>query len=350
MEKKRYHWSLFLFLTTAFLILYLLQLLLVPKYMETSQEGALTGEYYANAGNHDVIFIGDCEVYENISPITLWEEFGIPSYIRGSPQQTIWQSYYLMEETLRYEKPKVIVFNVLSMKYDTPESTGAASRREAYNRMTLDTMRWSSAKWNAILASMTEEEWQKEGMLTYIFPILRYHDRWSELHPEDFTYWFHRKEISHSGYLMQTGIKPHEPFLPEPPLENSEFGQNSWYYLEKMATLCHSQNVTLVLLKAPSLSPVWHPEWENQIQEFASDQNLLYINALSHLEQIGIDWQKDTYDGGLHLNVQGAEKFSLWLGSILSDTCSLPSRQTEEPLSSLWEEKVNRYHTKKRSA
>jgi len=183
-------------------ILYLLQMLLVPKYMLHSPEGALTGEYYANAGHNDVIFLGDCEVYENFSPITLWQEYGIPSCIRGSAQQMIWQSYYLLEETLRYETPKVVVFNVLSMKYDTPESTGRQSRREAYNRMTLDTMKWSSSKWNAILASMTEEERRWEAMATYLFPILRYHDRWSQLTQEDFTYWFHRDTVSHNGYLM----------------------------------------------------------------------------------------------------------------------------------------------------
>ena len=56
----------------------------MPKYMEDIQEGAMVGEYYAEAGNHDVIFIGNCEVYENFSPITLWEEYGITYYIRGS--------------------------------------------------------------------------------------------------------------------------------------------------------------------------------------------------------------------------------------------------------------------------
>ena len=74
-------------LCVMFVVLWLLQMLLVPKYMDASKEGALIGEYYDNAGGNDVIFIGDCEVYENFSPITLWEEYGITSYIRGSAQQ-----------------------------------------------------------------------------------------------------------------------------------------------------------------------------------------------------------------------------------------------------------------------
>ena len=75
------------------LLLVCLQALLVPKYMDKSKEGNLIGEYYDNAGNNDVIFIGDCEVYENFSPITLWEEYGITSYIRGSAQQLICLNY-----------------------------------------------------------------------------------------------------------------------------------------------------------------------------------------------------------------------------------------------------------------
>ena len=177
----------------ALIILMLLQALLVPKYMAPGErEGALIGEYYRFSGGNDVIFIGDCEVYENFSPITLWQEYGITSCIRGSPQQLLWQSYYLMEETFRYETPKVIVLNVLALQYDTPESTGDQSRREAYNRVALDSMRWSGSKWNAIVHSMTARERSQEGMLSYLFPILRYHDRWSQLKQEDFRYWFRR--------------------------------------------------------------------------------------------------------------------------------------------------------------
>ena len=91
-------------------ILYLLQRLLMPKYMDDVMEGGMVQEYYDEEKDHDVIFIGDCELYENISPAVLWEEYGINSYIRGSAQQLVWQSYYLLEETLRYEKPDVVVF------------------------------------------------------------------------------------------------------------------------------------------------------------------------------------------------------------------------------------------------
>ena len=330
-------------------VLYVLQALLMPKYMSQSPEGNLIAEYYDNAGGNDVVFIGDCEVYENFSPITLWEEYGITSYIRGSAQQMIWQSYYLMEETFRYETPKVMVFNVLSMKYDTPASTGKADQREAYNRMTLDGMRWSSSKWNAIQASMTEQERQWEGQFSYIFPLLRYHDRWSQLTGEDFQYLFHRPALADNGYLMQTGIKPYTDPYAERPLMDYTFGENSYYYLDKMVELCKRNGTQLVLIKAPSLSPVWWDQWDAQMVEYAQKHDLLYINLLDAQEEIGIDWTTDTYDAGLHLNVYGAEKLASYFGKILVEQCGVADHRSDPQISAVWEEKAQTYHNRKQA-
>ena len=344
--------KIFLFvlgLLIAVQIVAFLQILLMPKYMDGSRDGALIGEYYDEEKNHDVIFVGDCEVYENFSPAVLWEDYGISACIRGSAQQTIWQSYYLMEETFRYETPEVRVFNVLAMKYDTPESTGNPLRREAYNRMTLDGMRWSPSKWRCIQASMTREEQQWQSQWTYLFPILRYHDRWSQLTRDDFRYLFHREKVGDSGYLMQTGIRPVEADHPEPPLVDPEFGENSWYYLDKMVSLCREHGTELVLIKAPSLYPVWWSDWDRQIRQYAGEKGLRYYNFLEDQEEIGLDWQKDTYDTGLHLNVWGAEKLSRYFGRLLQKDCGLPDRREDRALSRCWDKRLADYYERKQA-
>ena len=345
--KKKSILTLCVSLVVCLALLWLLQALLMPKYMGSVKEGALIGEYYKNAGNNDVVFIGDCEVYENFSPITMWEEYGITSYIRGSAQQMIWQSYYLMEETFKYETPKVMVFNVLSMKYDTPKSTGNQTQREAYNRMTLEGMRWSKSKWDAIQASMTEEERDWQGQWSYLFPLLRYHDRWSELTAEDFQYLFKKEQVSDNGYLMQTGVKPFTAEHAQPPLVDYTFGENSYYYLDKMVQLCKSHGTQLVLIKAPSLYPKWWDEWDQQMEDYAEEHGLLYINLLDYQEEIGIDWSQDTYDEGLHLNVYGAEKLASYFGKILAEECGVEDHRGDAEVSAVWAEKVKIYYARK---
>ena len=88
------------------------QRLPMPKYQKGVIEGSFTEEYYKERVPHDVIFYGDCDVYENYSPIELYEKYGISSYIRGNSEQYMWQTYYMLKDTLRTETPKVVVISV----------------------------------------------------------------------------------------------------------------------------------------------------------------------------------------------------------------------------------------------
>lgn len=320
----------------AVLILGFIQRLLMPKYMTEIPEGNLVEEYYDEVKKHDVILIGDCEVFSNVSPITLWENYGITSYIRGSAQQLIWQSYYLLEETLSYEKPDVVVYNVLAMKYNEPQ-------KEAYNRLTLDGMKLSKSKIGAINASMMDDE----DFITYLFPILRYHSRWSDLSSEDFKYVFKKDTLSHNGYLMRIDIKPVNIIPKGKKLPNYQFGENSYYYLEKMTKLCKDNDIELILIKSPSVYPYWYEEWDEQMVTFAKENNITYINFLNVVDEIGIDYSTDTFDGGLHLNLSGAEKFSLYLGKILSETYGVADQRENAEIKKIWDEKVDFYYAMK---
>lgn len=319
-----------------FIAIWLLQRLMVPKYVTAIVEGSLIEEYYHENTNHDVIFIGDCEVYENISPITLWEEYGITSFIRGGAQQLIWQSYYLLEETIKYEKPEVVVFNVLAMKYDEPQN-------EAYNRLNLDGMKLSMEKIKAVKASMMDDE----NLIEYIFPLLRYHSRWNELTGEDFKYLFKKDKISHNGYYMRVDVEPVKSIPRGRKLPDYQFGETSYYYLDKMVELCKENDIELVLMKAPSIYPYWYDEWDEQMHEYADKHDLMYINYLDLIDEVGIDFDVDTYDAGLHMNLSGAEKVAVHLGDVLRKAYGLEDRRGDEGLSQLWREKVDFYYSMK---
>ena len=324
--------ALAVFLIVILAVLYLLQKLLMPKYMSDIPEGAMVEEYYRETTGHEVLFVGDCEVYENFSPITLYEDYGITSYIRGSAQQLTWQSYYLLEDALRYETPKVVVFNVLAMKYNEPQS-------EAYNRMSIDGMKMSASKIGAIRASMTEEE----HMLDYFFPILRYHSRWSDLSSEDVKYMFHKDKVSHNGYYMRVDVRPAEDF-PEPEkLSDYTLGDKAMEYLDRMRMLCEEKGIDLVLVKSPSLYPYWYDEWDEQIVDYAEKYGLAYFNYEKLAPEIGIDYNTDTYDAGLHLNLSGAEKLSEYFGAYLKENFELTDYRNDPEYQEVYAEKINFY-------
>ena len=321
--------------------LMLAQAVLTPSRYD-NREGHLLCGYENATDTHDVIFVGDCEIYEGIVPAVLYEQYGITSYVRGSSQQTIWQSYYILEDTLKKEPDvKVVVFNVLAIKYgETP--------REEISRMTLEDMSWSTSKLNAIRASMTEQE----SLVSYFMPILRYHDRWSTLSQEDVKRTFTKHEdITHQGYLMQTDVVPIDPTDTREPdaLIDSSLPARSMEYLEKMRTLCEQHGAELVLVKAPtnSVKYYWYDEWDAQIVSYAKDKNLTYYNVVGMDEELGLDWSRDTYDAGLHLNVYGAEKWTDYVGKLLVTNHGVPDRRGDAELDALWEQRIEKYQQEK---
>ena len=306
-----------------------------------NREGHLLCGYYDTTDPHDVIFIGDCEVYEGFVPATLFEEYGITSFVRGSSQQTVWQSYHILEETLEREAPKAVVFNVLALKYgETPS--------ESISRMSLEDMEWSKQKLDAIKASMTDEE----SLLSYFLPILRYHSRWSELDSDDFKHAFDKHEnITHQGYLMQTGIDPVDTSDNRTPddLLDVSLPKRAIEYLDKMTALCREKGVELILVKAPtnSVRYYWYPEWDAQMVDYAEKNGLSYYSLVGKDEEIGLDWSTDTYDKGLHLNVYGAEKFTSYFGKILAENHGLADHRGDSELSEIWEERINSYYNER---
>ena len=310
----------------------LLNLLLQPKYMEDLVEGSMLSQYYRETGGHDVIFVGDCEVYANFTPMELYRSGGITSYVRGSPQQLIWQSYHVLRETFSYESPKAVVFNVNAMRYSQPVS-------EAFNRLTADKMKWSEDKVKLIRASMTEEE----QFLSYVFPILRYHSRFDELTGEDFRYLFSIKDTTWKGHLINREVKPCESVPAKRPLPDYNFGEICWEYLDKIRELCENNGAELILIKAPSLYPHWYEEYDAQIRSYAEEHGLVYYNFLEDTEEIGIDYALDTYDAGLHLNLSGATKLSAWFARILAEAHGLPDHRKDAAVAGVWNHRLEAY-------
>ena len=306
--------------------------LLTPKYMTDLVEGSMISQYYRESGNHDVVFIGDCEVYANYSPMEMYRSQGITAYIRGTSQQLIWQSYYVLKETLKYETPKAVVFNVNAMRYGEPV-------KEAFNRLTIDQMRWSEEKIGIIQASMTEEE----DFLSYVFPILRYHSRFDELTQEDWEYFFKVKDNTYNGYLVNKNINPVGALPAKRPLADYQFADICYDYLDKITVLCKENGVELILVKAPSLYPYWYEQYDEQMADYARENGLAYYNFAACIEEIGLDFQVDTYDAGLHLNHTGAEKLSRYFARILAEDHQIPDRRTDSKIAAIYDEKLKRY-------
>ena len=338
MKKRRNWFAPLSVLVLTGLLVWGLGRLVRPKYASgLTLEGSMVENWYAHAGEgHQVLFIGDCEVYESFSPAALYAEYGATSYIRGSAQQLMWQSYYLLREALQKETPRAVVLSICSLRYSEPQN-------EAYNRMTLDGMRFGRNKIEAVRASLLEGE----SELSYYVPLLRYHDRLFELTPEDAQYLFAGPELTYNGYLMRTETVPYT-WLPQAPvLKDAAFGEKPVEYLGRIAALCEEKGIALILVKSPCLLPAWYDQWDRWLTDYAEVHGIEYINAIPLMEEMGIDLGEDTYDGGVHLNVFGAEKYTRWLGAHLSERGLLTDQRQDPVIAARYGDLVLRYEQEK---
>ena len=333
-----------LFLCLCAVLFVAAQLLLVPHDRAANPEAFLMHDYIeSDASGDEVVFIGDCEIYEGFSPVVLWQEYGIESRVVGTPGQRMPHAYAALCEVFRRSSPRVVVLGVYGLVHGEQSV-------EAYNRMALDALPHTADKWEAVRATMTEGEMA----LSYALPLLRYHDRWSELTWRDVTTLFERQApISSRGYLVKTDVVSAAGRLPDregalPPDEHA-FGELALDYFDRIVSLCRASGAQLVLVKAPTDSwrYPWHDEYETQVRALAEQYSLPYYNFLNDFESIGLDMTTDSYDAGLHLNVSGVEKLSVWFGRILKDNYELTDTREHEVLAAAWQGEIARYESMK---
>ena len=336
--KMRFWLRPLLALAAAGVCLFLLGRLTRPKYTEGILEGGLIDDYYEETGGHQVLFIGDCEVYESFTPPTLFAEYGYTSFIRGTAQQLMWQSRYILEETLAYETPRAVVLSVCSLRYGESQS-------ESYNRMTLDYMRPSLYKWKAVVASLGEGE----SPATYALPLLRYHTRISALTAEDWKYLFKTPILSHNGDLMRCDTVPYTRLPAAPPLEDYAFSSRSYGELDEIVSLCREKGIELILVKSPCLYPAWYSQWDEALEAYAREKGVVYVNGIQYMEEMGIDLSTDTYDGGIHLNVYGAEKYTRWFAQTFLTPLRLEDERQVPDTAALYAEKLAAYEKEKQA-
>ena len=120
-------------------------------------------------------------------------------------------------------------------------------------------------------------------------------------------------------------------------------------YLDKMRELCDERGIELILIKAPTnfWRYHWYDEWDEQVTAYADQYGLAYYNLIPKSDEMGLDMSTDTYDGGVHLNVYGAEKLTRYFGNVLKASTDLPDRRGDVTMSSVWQARVETYYARK---
>ena len=232
----------------------------------------------------DVLIIGDSESRCAICPMQIWKETGFTTYVCATAAQKLSYSYTMLDRAFQRQKPKIVILETLAI----------------FREMSL--------------ADAVEET------LYHRLPVLRYHDRWKCLHVNDFggavlPVWTNDSK----GYWNTKKVDPgsNEPYMGAMDAKSSVSLLNRRYVLA-IKTLCEKNGARLLLLSTPSTIN-WNYALHNGIQAVADELGIEYIDMNLMNDRIKIDWSRDTFDKGDHLNHSGAVKLSLVLSEYLQE-------------------------------
>lgn len=298
------------------------------------------GYYEEPEGTIDVLFLGASTVRNGMSPVEMYKEYGFTGYSRATSIQAPVISYNLLLETMEKQNLKAVVIDATTLA----QVTNNTAEMEGKYHEAIDYMPMSKYKWNIISEITKNEEYT---LADFLMPLYRYHDRWSELTEQDFTYRNWRNDYPYKGQypiLKITNYKFPTDYMKEGVSQDSEFQvtNEAIYYFDKMVEICNSNNIELVLVKTPVGS--WDCEKHDMIAKYAEMSNVKFIdfNMPELQKEIGFNASRDFCDDGRHPNITGAKKMSSYVGAYLNKTCEFEDKRNKEEYKA-WDESCELY-------
>jgi len=311
-----------------------LNLFLMPKYITKNLDGRIIPEMYREEVSPDIVFLGSSTVYSGVVPAALYAGYGETAYVCATPSQTSWNTYCILNEFLDRYNPKLVVVDIgfFFVENDYAE--------EVSNRKAYDYMRPSKNKFSGLDDAMADSE----SKWSYIFPGLRYHERYKDLSIDDLKYLYYKPTVTYNGYIMDIRESEELPeLLPMEMAADVRLNERNAEYLQKIISCCKEKDIQILLMKTPSYQSKWGVNFEADITAVAMANDIHYVNFDLYSDAMDIDWMHDSPDSGRHLNLYGAEKFSYYLGNIIWDYYDIPDRREDPEISNIWNEKVKRY-------
>ena len=294
--------------------------------------------FYSEAENTiDVLYIGSSPVLRGISPMAMYHEYGFTGYARTSALQAPSVSYGLLAESLTYQEPELVVLLADSMfsSYDYKE-------REGDLRRGLDGMKISKYKYDIVTEIVKADS--RQTVLSYFFPLFRYHERWKEID------WFKEmpnplmEESFKKGHVYFKGGEPQsfpENFMEPTGIPAKIFDENAREYMEKSIALCKEKDIPILLIHLPKMS--WSYEQSQAVELFSMEMGVDYLDMDREevRSQLQLDPATEYYDQG-HMNLIGSLKLSQYLGGYLQEQYGLPDHRGNLDYMA-WEEDLKIY-------
>ena len=216
----------------------------VSNILEDKSSNTIYDTYLEICDDIDIEFLGASRVIWQIYPLNLWDDYGITSYntaVSGSRPQC-W--YWILRETLKYHKPKLLVIDV-SLLSRNEQANSEGMINQVFDAFPLDLTKIQGA-FDFKAENVQDHDYDP---LNIVFNIQKYHDRWTSLTESDFktieNYQFNTVRPQDIGTIVFDFETIDKDIV-------TDQYTISMYYLEECVKLAQKNNVEVLLIQTPN--------------------------------------------------------------------------------------------------
>lgn len=275
----------------------------------------------------DVLILGSSHAFEDFNTGTLWDEYGLSSFIFAGSVQPMWNTYYYLKEALKTQTPELIVLEGYCTVFSSEFIDDSRIIKNNYG------LKWSPDKVESLKVSSPQERW-REFFLEYS----QYHTRYKKLSRADF--------VKNQGNPLYEDWKGFGCNMVTTPLESidvrgveerADLFEKTEKYYRATIELAKEKDIPIVVIISPYAGiNEGEQKMFNTASDIAAEYGVPFFNCNLNNDEIGMDWSVDAGDVE-HLNYRGNQKFSKYIGKYLVENYDLPDHRGEPEYSS-WEE------------
>ncbi len=268
------------------------------------------GFYAEKKDTIDAVLIGSSPVPACIATPKIYGDMGVTIYPLSSNMQRPVSTKYLVKEALKRQNPDLFIFE---MRMWTAEDANLLGNM-AHTREVTDNMKYSINRIQTINAMVPEDE----DRLSYYLDIFKYHSNWKTLF-----LWSQLRTAFYSypddlkGYVVETDVGPSE--LPDLSDDKQAIPAEQEEYLLDLLQYLEENELKALFIVTPYSASRDEQEKTNYLAEIIESNGYDFLDMNRHIDEIGLDFERDIRDYGTHTNVVGAVKVTDYLEKYLKE-------------------------------
>ena len=270
----------------------------------------------------DMIYIGGSAAFCYWLPLQAWNDYGFTSYNLGSTSLQAENILYLLKHALKYQAPELFVIGV------RPFADYSNTGYEAGLRYTSDALDLGADRLKLIRTYYDRRLMEEEICSVYV-DIAKHHSRYELLaSPEAWNLMDNEGEPLYKGAKVMASYYHLDELPPSNEGNRGELEPRAYDTLYELLDFCKEKDLNVLFVVSPYILRQEDYALFNTMDDIVTSYGYQFLNASEYFDQINLDISQDFTDQG-HVNVFGAEKYTVFLGNYIMENYGLQDHRAE---------------------